>query len=467
MITQEKKSHKILLFAILIPIGILLLVYLGFAFYFSNHFLYNTKINGVDVSCKKTSEAEDLLSAEIKKYILELNGREQMQDFIYADSLGLSFVSNGAVASYLSEQNSLLWLGSLWSNTEKELSDCMSLDDDFLKSTIDALIFFDKSSIIKPKNAYINYVKGEGYTIVPEVLGTTLDSKLVFEKTKEAILSGDAKLSLEDCYKNPKITATSEKLLKLFEKLSLYTSSKITYSFGDKTEVVDHSIIKNWLHINKKKSTVTIKKEKVREFVDYIGRTYNTFGATRTFKGSNGHKISVSGGDYGWLLNREKETDSLIKLVKKGKTTNRKPAYTQKAVSHGTTDWGNTYVEVNLTEQHLWFYKKGKLVVDSDFVSGNISRGNGTHTGVYGITYKDRDVILGVNSGASYRSPVDFWMPFNGNEGLHDASWRSKFGGTIYKTNGSHGCVNLPRAAAEKIYNDISADVPVIVFYEQ
>ena len=123
-------------------------------------------------------------------------------------------------------------------------------------------------------------------------------------------------------------------------------------------------------------------------------------------------------------------------------------------------------MEVNLTAQHLWFYKNGNLIVDSDFVSGNVGRGNGTHTGIYGITYKTRDAILGENSGADYRSPVSFWMPFNGNEGLHDANWRSKFGGSIYKTNGSHGCVNLPYSAAEKIYNNIEAGVAVVVFYE-
>ncbi|MBD5088170.1 MAG: L,D-transpeptidase family protein [Clostridiales bacterium] len=466
MNTRKKSPHKILLCAILIPIGILFLVYLGFAFYFSSHFFYHTTINGIDVSVKKVAEAEDLLSKKISKYILELNGREDLQDFIYAEDVKLTFVSNGEVSTYLSEQNPLLWFLSIWNQTDKELGKCVSLDDDLLDETLHSLVFFQKENITKPKNAYIDYVKDQGYTLVPEILGTTLDQDLLYEHVREAILSGNTKLSLEDFYKNPKITATTEKLVNLYEKVSLYSGSKITYNFGKKSEVVDHSVIKDWLIINKKKYSVKIDSTKTREFVDYIGRTYNTFGSTRTFKGSNGHTISVSGGDYGWLLNREKETKDLIKLVKKGKSTTRKPAYTQSAVTHGKQDWGNTYVEVNLSVQHLWFYKNGKLIVDSDFVSGNIGRGNGTHTGVYGVTYKTRDAILGENSGADYRSPVSFWMPFNGNEGMHDASWRSKFGGSIYKTNGSHGCVNLPYSAAQKIYNDIEAGVAVVVFYE-
>ncbi|MDE7425991.1 MAG: L,D-transpeptidase/peptidoglycan binding protein [Lachnospiraceae bacterium] len=463
---RKKSPHKILLCAILIPIGILFLVYLGFAFYFSSHFFYHTTINGIDVSVKKVAEAEDLLSKKISKYILELNGREDLQDFIYAEDVKLTFVSNGEVSTYLSEQNPLLWFLSIWNQTDKELGKCVSLDDDLLDETLHSLVFFQKENITKPKNAYIDYVKDQGYTLVPEILGTTLDQDLLYEHVREAILSGNTKLSLEDFYKNPKITATTEKLVNLYEKVSLYSGSKITYNFGKKSEVVDHSVIKDWLIINKKKYSVKIDSTKTREFVDYIGRTYNTFGSTRTFKGSNGHTISVSGGDYGWLLNREKETKDLMKLVKKGKSTTRKPAYTQSAVTHDKQDWGNTYVEVNLSVQHLWFYKNGKLIVDSDFVSGNIGRGNGTHTGVYGVTYKTRDAILGENSGADYRSPVSFWMPFNGNEGMHDASWRSKFGGSIYKTNGSHGCVNLPYSAAQKIYNNIEAGVAVVVFYE-
>jgi len=55
-------------------------------------------------------------------------------------------------------------------------------------------------------------------------------------------------------------------------------------------------------------------------------------------------------------------------------------------------------------------------------------------------------------------------MPFNGGVGLHDASWRSTFGGKIYVTGGSHGCINLPRSAAETIYNNISAGTPVLVY---
>ncbi|MEI3138955.1 MAG: L,D-transpeptidase [Lachnospiraceae bacterium] len=60
---------------------------------------------------------------------------------------------------------------------------------------------------------------------------------------------------------------------------------------------------------------------------------------------------------------------------------------------------------------------------------------------------------------------MTYWMPFNGGIGLHDANWRSSFGGSIYQTNGSHGCVNLPRSAAKEIYERVYDGIPIICYY--
>ena len=135
--------------------------------------------------------------------------------------------------------------------------------------------------------------------------------------------------------------------------------------------------------------------------------------------------------------------------------------YSQKGASHGENDYGDTYVEINLTAQHLFFYKDGKMLVESDFVSGNSSRGWTTPPGAFPLTYKERNATL---KGEGYRTPVSYWMPFNGGIGLHDANWRSEFGGTIYKTNGSHGCINLPPSVAKTIYENISQGDPVLCY---
>ena len=103
------------------------------------------------------------------------------------------------------------------------------------------------------------------------------------------------------------------------------------------------------------------------------------------------------------------------------------------------------------------------MVLETDFVSGNMSKPDCiTPPGVFGLTYKTRNAVL---RGANYETPVNYWMPFNGNVGMHDATWRSSFGGTIYLTSGSHGCVNLPLNMAAAIYEYMSTGFPIVCYY--
>lgn len=92
-------------------------------------------------------------------------------------------------------------------------------------------------------------------------------------------------------------------------------------------------------------------------------------------------------------------------------------------------------------------------MVESDFVSGNLAKGWGTPAGSYPLAYKQKNAVL---KGENYRTPVNYWMPFNNGIGMHDAKWRSSFGGAIYKTSGSHGCINLPPSVAKTIFDNIS-----------
>lgn len=107
-------------------------------------------------------------------------------------------------------------------------------------------------------------------------------------------------------------------------------------------------------------------------------------------------------------------------------------------------------------------YKNGSLVVQGDVVTGNVSENDATPAGVYRLKYKERNATL---KGQGYSSPVSYWMPFNGGIGIHDANWRSVFGGEIYKTGGSHGCVNSPYDLAKTVFENIDAGTPVVCYY--
>lgn len=239
-----------------------------------------------------------------------------------------------------------------------------------------------------------------------------------------------------------------------------YAGVTITYQIGDQSETLDSDRILSWLKEDEDGS-VSFDKDQVKAFVKELADKYDTAYTTRDFHTSTGQDIKITQGDYGWRIDQEQETAHLLDLLSKKQSAACEPIYAQTAAVHAQKDWGTSYVEVNLNEQYLWLYKDGKCVLESYFVSGNPTRGHATPKGIYGITYKTRDAML---SGQGYDSKVKYWMPFNRNVGLHDAPWRQTFGGQTYRTNGSHGCINLPPAKAAEIYQNVDKNTPVIVY---
>ncbi len=117
------------------------------------------------------------------------------------------------------------------------------------------------------------------------------------------------------------------------------------------------------------------------------------------------------------------------------------------------------YILIDISDQTLKYYVKGKVKLKSNVVTGG--RGCGTPTGRFKLHHKSRNVNL---TGPGYVSHVSYWMPFIGQSyGMHDASWRSTFGGSIYKYNGSHGCVNMPRSKVSKLYKMVPNGTRVII----
>lgn len=118
-----------------------------------------------------------------------------------------------------------------------------------------------------------------------------------------------------------------------------------------------------------------------------------------------------------------------------------------------------SYVEVDIEDQTVYLYKDSELLLTSDIVTGK-STSSPTRIGFFNIKKKSADTYL---KGPGYKTHVDYWMPFDGGIGLHDASWRDEFGGDIYLKEGSHGCVNLPIETADTIYNNVEVGTNVLV----
>ncbi len=460
---RSKKSKRIarMLF---IDAGVLcaiLAVYLIFAFYYNNHFFGNTEVNGVDTSNMSEEKAEKVINDQVSSYVLEVKQRNGVTDVIYGININLHTEFGENLSELIHKQGGFLWPRALFRKQEYEAGTMLSYDENLLSTYVDLLKGFKEENMTEPANATIAYGEN-GYEIIPEDPG----AKLIKSKVKEAILNAvntlQPTVSLEEagCYEEPQITTEDTRLSDAVNELNRIAGAKITYEFGQVTEVLDGSKINEWLTLDENYQ-VTLNEEKIKEYVDYIGKTYNSFGRRRTFKTSYGDEIKVEGGDYGWWLDRSSELKELTELIKNGEQTVKKPVYFQTAQQYGDDDIGKTYVEVNLTAQHLFFYKEGELVVESDFVSGNVSKDYATPIGTYPIQYKENDAIL---VGEDYETPVKYWMPFNKNIGFHDAVWRDEFGKDIYLTRGSHGCINMPPKAAKKMFEHIKRGVAVVVY---
>lgn len=439
------------------------LIYLLISIYFTSHFFFNTMVNGVNLSLKSYKDADRIINDYIKTYRLSLIERDNESEEIIGQDIELKYNQNNSLSRLYKEQNAFNWMASLIKKEEYYLEDLFLYNEESLEKKINSLNCLNKD-IIEPRNVSFKYSNGT-YETIKEIYGNKINKENLVRAIRESLVKGERELNLEekDCYEKPEYTLTSEKTDETKAILDKYVSTNITYLFGTKKEVLDGTIINNWLVVDEDLNVI-IDEMSVNQYVRTLAKKYNTVGKARKIKSSTGKIVEVKGGFYGWRINLEKEIAALIENIKNGDILEREPIYAQRAVSREEDDIGDSYVEINITKQHLWFYKDGKLIAHGSVVTGNPNRGHGTPVGIYMINYKEMGSTL---RGPGYEASVSYWMPFNGNIGIHDASWRYSFGGEIYKTNGSHGCVNSPKYLAKKIYENIEEGTPVICYEEE
>jgi len=463
---KKKKSTKKK--ALIIASSILLvfiLAYGGFAFYFTNHFYFNTKIYGIDFGGKKVSDVEDYIKSHVANYQLTVEKRNGNTEMISASDIALKYKQNEEIQQLLEDQNSLLWIKSLFGeyNTDKVIQ--VEYDKEALNTKMNSLqsVIAEQES---PVSAYPEY-NGTEFVIVDEVLGSRVRKKAFEKQLQEHVEQLKPSLNMDEngCYRAPKFTKESPEVIAARDELNDYLKASITYDFGPNTELVDKEKISFWLSVDKNMEIV-FNKEEMEAFVDELKRKYDTVGTVRRFTNPVGKKVKVGGGDFGWLIGRDAEVEALIANIQKHEVITREPKFIRRGAGRGQHDYGNTYAVVDLTEQHMWFVKNGEVVLESPVVTGLANTSRITPPGSFDLTYKTSPAVLRSplrpDGTREYETPVSYWMPFNGNIGFHDATWQPSFGGTRYQVGGSHGCINLPLDKAEELYNLIEPGIPVI-----
>lgn len=466
IMTSFIRKHKAMAIILCISFAVLLIlgtIFLVRANHYKTHFFPETVMSGVDVSELTAEEATDKVSRFVADYLLTIYARDDQKYYIEGPSIGYAYVPNGEIGQILERQNAYDWMHQMKDAKEQEIDLSTTFDAQLLEKELAGLACMQTDQMIAPEDAKIAWVD-DGYQLVPEVMGTTLDFDRVLGLVSQAVENGETSLELYDYYEDPEIRSDDPKLNACMDTIETYYGTSISYTFGDQEPYeLTNETIQSWLAVDDDYQ-VSVDDEKVTNFVQRMASQYNTYGDVREFKTSLGDKVKIGGGDYGWVIDKEKEKAQIYEDLEKGGHIEREPVYSQTAVAYGAYDIGNTYVEIDYTNQHMWYYKDGELVLDTDIVSGNLSRWNGSPDGIFKIVYKQRDATL---VGEGYSSPVKYFMPFAYNVGIHDASWRSKFGDQLYLTAGSHGCINVPPAIAEELYGVLEIDTPVVAYYRE
>ena len=468
----RRKSRALLwIFLLLLVIGGC--YYYGYT-YSQTHFLENTYINGTDVSNMTAPEVEKILSAKAEGYELKITFRDGEADVIDGDAIGFKVKPDGSVDRILQSQDHKEWFRCFFRRTDGEVEQNTTYDPNKLRQAIAALPELQEDYMVKPADAYIE-LQETTFTIIPEVEGNLVDVELVQSAAAQAVQKEQSDVvvaDLEGAYKVPSVRAADADIVEKCDSYNQMLAGSITWDLPNgETMTVDANTTVNWLSRDENGDYYRdgdLWEENIEYWVDELARNVNTVGSDWSFHSTNVGDITVSGGDYGYSVNKVDEREEVWNLLWEGETDEGELSFYTVRYNHGI-GIGGTYIEANLSQQHVWIYIDGVMVCDTACVSGNTSLGRGTPTGVCQILDKDTEVDRKgqqlANGQYCYISHVDYWMPFYGGCGFHDASWRSNFGGTIYKYDGSHGCINLPPSIVPKFYSYVRTGMPVVVYY--
>ena len=341
-----------------------------------------------------------------------------------------------------------------------------SADEQVIKEYLSSLAVFNEKNMVEPKNASLKWDKKEKiYKIEPEVYGNKISLDKATQYMKNALANGQIIIdfrNITDIY--PKILSTDKNLIEQRDSINKTLKTNIKYKLHDNsTYELNADIIRKWIKRDKDGNYSLDIESNVPKFVNELANKAEYQLTSTKFNATGIGMISVA---YGRKTYATVDEDAEISRIKEILASPQE--VTLDVTYNPIKDYSNlsTYVELDISRQRVWMYVNGRCIVNTPVVTGNVSQGYSTPVGIYYLTYKSMNETLeGYNSdGSKYSSPVTYWMPFNGGIGFHDASWRSNFGGNIYMTNGSHGCVNMPYGAASTLYANINTSIPIIVY---
>lgn len=454
--------------------------YISIAMFYAEGFTFGTFINGRYCTGKTVEQVNQELIERTGRKWLTVYYQEGIHEVILVPNDMLSYDYTESLQQIANSQKPFLWYRNVFQNYGEGLTG-YTVSPSISINTSETDKFFKQFAVFemeekRQKDVRFYWDDEQGYCLENRKLGL-----LDIEKAKNACLmvlqnnqqtDNMVEIHLEeyDCFYDGELTASEKEQIAVYEKLQQFLDFSIIYQMGKDQVVFDKKALGNMLttdgsrlnFVYDEAGNFTWDEVKVEQAVITIADNFDTYGKERTFKATSGKTVTLDKGTYGKTLDREAEFEYLKQALSEHKDVIHQPKYEREAWCCDKNDIGDTYIEVDMGNQKLYFYKEGELIADTDIVTGDMRRRRSTPEGVYYIYLKQKNRIL---RGPGYASHVDFWMPVKGGIGLHDADWRDEFGGDIYETEGSHGCINIPPEEMVNIYEQAEVGMPVVMFY--
>ena len=475
---DERKKNlnvRILVSILTVLFSLIALIYLLTAFYFRKRFLPNTWIG--DVYC--TGRNADSVAADLRDKIIIPDITISWEDGDYENSvilssdIGYTYDLRESVYRSIGSQNTFAWPKALFGKNVLHLVPVITYDESALDERFNSLdrIVYENSTECEYS---IVFDETSGY-IEKDTHIHRLDTGKVLSDLKACLSEGRLRLDVDDSYFYDEPYNSDEIAEQdYYDRMASYLNTDLVYDMGAEKIPFDISLMSFLIKseggrpVTDEKGDFVLDDEKITGWISDLCSDYNTYGLDRQFVSSNGKTVTVPSfySDYGTQIDEKAELLFLRNALKSeeirdGVPDIHIPEYEHEGFVRGLDDIGDTYVEVDLTDQYLYYYKNGELILETDIVSGDIPKGWSTPRGTFAVYGKYTDQYL---YGRDYIDFVSFWMPYFRGYGFHDSDWRDEWGGDIYTYDGSHGCINMDKKPAETLYNNIEIGTPVIVY---
>ena len=436
-------------------------------YYYQGKFALQTWVNGTYITGMTVEEANtELLKAENYHDLLITDGNKTVFDF-KVDDFGLTQDFKNSLTLVMIKQADSSLLDKIKNIVPSQITPEVSFDTEIASNLILSSNLVADNKTETDREYKIEHTNN-GYQLINETT-KVLDKEKLVSAVETALTEKAQSIDITDCYYDLEMTPKMAAIKQLYEKVDAFQSFHMVYQFGDTTEEITPAIVADWITVDAggnfvfdEQGNLILNETKVLEYINKLCDKYDTLDSTRKFQSTRGDIVTIEGGTYGNLIDRDAEYAYLLEAFKSKNEEARIPVYLKKALYQGLDDIGDTYIEIDMTTQTMYYYENGECKLQTPIVTGNLKWNMGTPARVCYVYAKLRNRIL---KGPGYAAHVNYWMPVNGSIGIHDAKWRDEFGGEIYKTQGSHGCINTPYDAMKELFGMVEIGTPVVMFY--